>query len=207
MSTYPSKRDWWLAFLLWSLAVFFTCIAFTVHAEPVAPWMKAFATCFFAVLSLLTTSLAILPYFTSYTLDPVNLTIRMGPFRSRIAIARITEVFPIKNPLLSPNWRPAAAWSLDRLKIRYTGSRFGAMISPVGNQAFLEELALLVPHLQLKGEKMILQPQLIYAKYQFDPANGEIDQAFHFAPGYCRHFFVFQRRSFSRFWNLHLFRD
>jgi len=61
--------------------------------------MKVFATCFFGILALLIIALLVLPYYTSYSLDPVNLTIKVGPFRKKIPIAEITEAFPTRNPL------------------------------------------------------------------------------------------------------------
>jgi hypothetical protein len=149
MSTYPSKRDWWLMVILWSLAPFFIFIALTVHKEPVALWMKVFATCVCGILALLTIALVVLPYFTSYSLDPVNLTIKIGPFSKKIPIAEITEAFPTWNPLSAP------AWSLDRLRIRFSSSKFGALISPVKKLEFLEELNRHAPHLERKGNRLI----------------------------------------------------
>jgi hypothetical protein len=135
--------------ILWSAAIFLVYTALTVHEEPVAPWMKVFATCFFSTWALLIIALVVLPYFTSYSLDPVNLTIKVGPFSKKIPIAEITEAFPTKNPLSAP------AWSLDRLRIRFSSSRFGALISPVKKGEFLEELNSLAPHLERKGNRLI----------------------------------------------------
>ena len=149
MSTYPSKRDWWLMAILWSLAAFFIFIALTVHKEPVALWMKVFATCFFGILALSTIALVVLPYFSSYSLDPVNLSIKIGPFCKKIPIIEITEVFPTWNPLSAP------AWSLDRLRIRFASSQFGALISPVNKLEFLEELNRLAPHLNRKENRLV----------------------------------------------------
>lgn len=149
MSTYPSKRDWWLMLLLRGMGVFFIYTAFTVHREPVAPWMAISATAFFSAASLLLVALCILPFYTSYSLDPQHLTIRVGPFSGRIQIADITEAYPSRNPLSAP------AWSLDRVRIRFTSSWFGALISPVRQREFLAELATLAPHLQLVGDRVV----------------------------------------------------
>jgi hypothetical protein len=116
MSAYPSKRDWWLMAVLWSAAIFFTYTALTVNKEPAAPWMKVFVTCFLSILALLSIALVALPYFTSYSLDPIAVTIKVGPFSKKIPIAEITDVFPTWNPLSVP------AWSLDRLRIRSSSS-------------------------------------------------------------------------------------
>jgi hypothetical protein len=135
--------------LLWGLACFMIYVTFTVHKEPVAPWMRVFATCFFGVFGLLTTVLCVIPYYTSYSLDPENLTIRVGPITSKIPIADIIEAYPTRNPLSAP------AWSLDRLRIRVSSRRFGALISPVRKREFLQELAGLAPHLYLKENGVV----------------------------------------------------
>lgn len=149
MSVYPTKRDWWLMAILWPIAVFFIYVSLTVHNEPAAPWMKVFATCFFGIFGLLTAALAFLPNFITYALDPMYLTIKVGPFSSKIEIAQITEVYPTKNPLSAP------ALSLDRLRVRFSSSGFGALISPVRKQAFMEELAGYAPHLQRNGDRLV----------------------------------------------------
>jgi len=147
-STYPTKRDAWLLVLLWGLTGFCAYISVTVHLEPVAPWMKIFATCFFAVFTLVCGALSILPYYTEYWLDSENLTIGVGPLRSKIPLSEITEVFPTRNPLSAP------AWSLDRLHVRFRSSRFGALISPQRQQEFLLELARRAPNLELEGDRL-----------------------------------------------------
>jgi len=149
MTTYPSKRDWWLMTILWSTAVFFTYITLTVHQEPVAPWMKVFATSFFGIMTLLTSTLLVLAYNTKYTLDEDSLRIKIGPFGTKIPIAEIIEAYPTRNPLSAP------AWSLKRVRIRFTYSRFGALISPVQREEFLEELNRLAPHLEWRGNRLV----------------------------------------------------
>ena len=134
--------------ILWSAAIFFIYTALTVHKEPFASWMKVFATCFLSILALLSIALVALPYFTSYSLDRVNLAIKIGPLSKKIPIAEITDAFPTWNPLSAP------AWSLDRLRIRFSSSRFGALISPVKKLEFLEELNRLAPHLECKENRL-----------------------------------------------------
>ncbi len=149
MQAYPSKRDWWLMAILWGLSVFFIYTTFTVHTEPAAPWMKVFATCFFGFLALLTIATGVLAHHTRYLLDSANLTIQIGLFRKKIPIAEITEAFPTRNPLSAP------AWSLDRIRIRFSGSRFGVLISPENKLEFLEDLNRLAPHLERKGNGLV----------------------------------------------------
>lgn len=150
MSIYPTKRDWWIMTVIWGAAIFCIYTTFTVHNEPAACWMKVFATCFFALMSMLSMALALLPYYTTYTITSMNLLIRVGPISSKIAIDQIIEVYPTKNPLSAP------AWSLDRLGIRLRSARLGALISPVRQKEFLEELAGYAPHLQLKEDRLVL---------------------------------------------------
>lgn len=149
MSTYPSKRAWWLMAILWSLALFMPYVAITVHREPVAPWMQVFATVFFVLQTALVWWLLMLAYKTRYCLDADNLTIRLGPFGKAIPLAQISEAYPTNNPLSAP------AWSLDRLRIRGSFSRFGALISPVRRDRFLIELARLAPHLQYRDGQLV----------------------------------------------------
>ena len=135
--------------ILWSLAAFLIYIALTVHQEPAAPWMKIFATCFFGIMALITSALVALAYTTRYTLDVDNLTIKIGPLETKIPIVEITEAYPTWNPLSAP------AWSLKRVRIRYSSTRFGALISPVQREQFLEELNKLAPHLEWRGNRLV----------------------------------------------------
>ena len=53
----------------------------------------------------------------------------------------------------------ASACSLDRLKIRYEGSRMGVMISPEDKTAFLRDLAARSPGLRIEGGRAVRQQQ------------------------------------------------
>lgn len=135
--------------ILWSLALFMPYTALTVHREPVAPWMQVFATVFFLAQTALIWWLLVLAYRTRYCLDDDNLTIRLGPFSKAIPLAQISAAYPTHNPLSAP------AWSLDRLRIRGSFSRFGALISPRGRDRFLVELATLAPHLEYRDGQVV----------------------------------------------------
>jgi hypothetical protein len=87
-------------------------------------------------------------YSTDYTLTRHELIIRSGPFRWTIPLNSIEEVFPTHNPLSSP------ACSLDRLHIRYRGSRGGIMISPRDKTAFLQDLTAREPGLRREGNSV-----------------------------------------------------
>jgi membrane protein YdbS with pleckstrin-like domain len=151
MATYPSKRDWWLLALLW-LCLGLMVVGFvSAFTEPVAPWMRVFAAAFFAAFAALMVWLLILPYRTDYTLDSESLVIHVGPFKHTIPLAEIYEVFPTHNPLSAP------AWSLDRVRIRFTSSRFGALISPERQDQFFLELEALAPQLIRQGDRLVLE--------------------------------------------------
>jgi hypothetical protein len=61
-------------------------------------------------------------------------------------------VVPTRNPLSSP------ALSLDRLHIRYGGSRMGIMISPVNKAVFLQDLAARVDGLEFESDRVVHRP-------------------------------------------------
>lgn len=151
MATYPSKRDWWLLVLLWGCLGLMVIGFVSALTEPVAPWMRIFATVFFAAFGALIVWLLVLSNRTDYLLDSESLVIRVGPFKHTIPLAEIYEVYPTRNPLSAP------AWSLDRVRIRFTSSRFGALISPERQDQFFLELEALAPQLVRKGDRLVLR--------------------------------------------------
>lgn len=92
-------------------------------------------------------------YSTRYRLERDALVVRSGPFRWKVGLDSIEEVVPTRNPLSSP------ACSLDRLRIRYAGSRIGIMISPESKGAFLRDLVARAPGLELVGDRVLRKPQ------------------------------------------------
>jgi hypothetical protein len=68
MSKYPTKLEVGLQTFFWCLTAFLAFVAATVHQEPVAPWMKIFATCFFAFLASLVGIIACSSHFALYRL-------------------------------------------------------------------------------------------------------------------------------------------
>ena len=129
---YPSKRDTWIALILWATVVAMLFAACSVWVEP-APFESRLVLCtLFVVLSFFVLWLL---YGTRYTITDRMLHIRSGPFHWRVALHAIQEVVPTRNPLSSP------ACSLDRLWIRYRGGRLGVMVSPRDKDRFLQDLA------------------------------------------------------------------
>jgi hypothetical protein len=126
---FVSKRDGWLAALLW--------IASGVDFA-VAAWLLlgggGGAPAFVAPLLLVAGAFQLHAlYGTDYTVDADTLRIRASLFRWRVPLAAIESIEPTSNPLSSP------ALSLDRLLIRYGGKRI--MVSPADRDAFLRALA------------------------------------------------------------------
>jgi len=148
-SFYPSKRDQWLAFVVWmgsllSIGAGLSCW-FATRAEP---RISAFVlTLCLGVPAFMLWSF----YGTSYTLLADQLLIRSGPFRFRVPLSEITSVAPSRNPRSSP------ACSLDRLEICYRGDRSRILVSPEDKAGFLEGLVRRCDQLVLRGDALVLQ--------------------------------------------------
>lgn len=145
-SVYPSKRDGWIVLILWVTASVMMLAAHAVWREPAPLEIRlALSALFIGVAGFVLWLL----YGTGYTLTDELLHIRSGPFRWRVKLDAINEVVPTRNPLSSP------ACSLDRLRIRYRGARFGIMISPRDKNRFLRDLASRDPGLNLADGRMV----------------------------------------------------
>ena len=143
---FPSKRDTWLTIVLWgaALGLLYGCIDVATSPTPAI----------FKVLFLLICipSALLMPwvlYGTSYTLTDEALLIRCGPFRNRVLVSAIQEVTLSRHPVASP------ACSLDRLHIKYQGSRDGILISPAAKRSFLQDLASRDSQLSLQGDGIV----------------------------------------------------
>ena len=148
ISHYPSKRDLWLVILLLSLALFFVYVPVILFSEPIHPLVKVFGSIFFLAMSV------VFPWIlfgTSYRLTDEHLVIRCLSRDSSISFRDIYEVFPTRNPLSAP------ACSLDRLCIKFKGSKLGALISPRDKTAFIQDLLLRCPQLIRDNERLILR--------------------------------------------------
>ena len=147
---YPSKIDTWLAVVL-AIAPIACVVAavavlaageFTASAIALALGPCAFIAAVYWGL--------LLPM--RYGISADALVVRHGLVRQRIALGKITEVFPTRNPLSSP------ALSLDRLHVRFgAGLLKSTMISPVDKEAFLAELAARAG-LRREGERLVRDP-------------------------------------------------
>lgn len=149
-SVYPTKKDRWLSVILYGTAIFFVYTAVTLpfDPKPIHPYMRIFATLYFAFFAFL-----IFGIFgsISYILTHDSLIIKCGQFRHLIPLENITAVIPTHNPLSAP------ALSLDRLHIKFTDSRFGALISPVRKEEFFRDVLLRCPQLTRKDDRLVLR--------------------------------------------------
>lgn len=143
---YPSKRDGWLVAVIWLSLVVMVASAIGVMTTPDPPSVRLGVS----VLMLALAAFTLWIYgSTHYTLAGAELIIRCGPFRWRVELDSIDEVSPSRNPLSGP------AFSLDRLHIKYRGSRMGILISPREKTAFLLDLVSRCPDLKLEGGKVV----------------------------------------------------
>jgi hypothetical protein len=134
---FVSKRDRWLAALMWA-SIFITVVAGFV----------LFAAMFIVSLTLFLVAALVLSiyYRTFYRVTNRKIFIHSGPFRWTIDPAHITEVTPTDSPLSAP------ACSLDRLRI-VTASR-SIMISPSDKIEFLKTLTAIDEGLVLDGDRV-----------------------------------------------------
>lgn len=137
---FESKRDGWLVACLWLGIIAMAAGALVVWS---APFSSTFRASMSGLLSLGSIFILWLLYSTRYELTDHSLIVCCGPLRWTIGLHSIEEVFPTRNPLSSP------ACSLDRLRIRYRGSSFGIMVSPLDKAEFLRAIAARDPSLKL----------------------------------------------------------
>jgi hypothetical protein len=103
--TYPSKRDWWLAGIIWIAlaAMLVGLVGMMTTPDPLLVRLGG------AALTLAGIAFTLWIYYsTRYTLTDTELIVRTGPLRWRVALDSIDEVSPSRNPISSP------AFSLDR---------------------------------------------------------------------------------------------
>lgn len=142
MERFGSKRDGWLIGVLviaLGVALISLGAGLAQPGHPVGLWGV------FGILLASTGFVVWLWTTTDYLLGEEELLVRSGPFRWRIPVAEIREITPTHNPCSSP------ALSLDRLEIRYGRGGF-LLISPKDRARFFRSLALMAPHLEVRGD-------------------------------------------------------
>ncbi len=142
---YESKRDGWIVALILGGAGMMVFAAVSLWFVPAGMNYRLGMT---ALMLLAAAFMLWVLYGTYYVLEPAQLAIHAGPFHWRVPLEAIEGVTPTHNPLSSP------ACSLDRLRIRYRGARFGVMISPMDKMVFLHDLAA-ATGLRVEGERLV----------------------------------------------------
>jgi hypothetical protein len=148
-SRYPTKIDLWLGVLLLSFSLFCLYVPIILFSEPVHLLVKILGSIFFLAMA------GVIPWIlfgTLYILTKEHLIIRCLSMRYPIPLSDIYEVFPTHNPLSAP------ACSLDRLRVKFEGSRFGALISPKDKTEFIHDLLSRCPQLIRDNNRLILRP-------------------------------------------------
>ena len=143
---YPSKRDLWISVVICVTAIVLIVATLNLIGSPMIPIVK-----YSLVLSCLAgaiLSIWIL-FSTGYTLTSDKLIARCGPFTNTVTLDAIETISPSRSPLASP------ACSLDRLHIRYYGSKSGLLVSPIDKHVFLEALVVRCSNLTLKGDTAV----------------------------------------------------
>jgi hypothetical protein len=148
-SRYPTKIDLWLGVLLLSFSLFSLYVPIILFSEPIHLLVKIFGSIFFLAMA---GCLPWLLFGTFYILTKAHLIICCLSMKYPITLCDIYEVFPTHNPLSAP------ACSLDRLRIKFKGSRFGALISPKDKTEFIHDLLLRCPQLIRDNKRLILRP-------------------------------------------------
>jgi hypothetical protein len=157
-----AKVDWWLAALLGGAILLMLAVGTTILVAGLGPGNQVSSTAL--VVFLIDLGGAVLMglvlwslYRIRYEVTPPDLIVRFGPFRSRVPLDCIVEVFPTRNPLSAP------APSLDRLRIDYrrkNGKLGFTLISPKDKEGFVRDLASAAPHLRSPdGEPLRLKAE------------------------------------------------
>lgn len=145
---YKSKIDWWIAALLAATCIGVVFAAYQVNVKT----NYAHSSILIGILLILVGGIWPLWLLakTSYILEGSILLVCFGPFRTKIPIAKITEIVPSRSLLSAP------ALSLDRLHIKYEGSRFGALVSPADKAAFLQDVASRSNRLKVMNDRAVM---------------------------------------------------
>ncbi|RKD24350.1 hypothetical protein BEP19_08115 [Ammoniphilus oxalaticus] len=133
---FPSKKDVWLAFVLWGSNVF--CVI---------PLIIEWNLYVFLIVMPIVGFICWIWFSTGYTIDGDQLIVQSGPIKKSVDIKSIRKIRETKNPLSAP------ALSLDRLEIIY--GRFGdlALVSPQDKQRFIELLQNIQPQIEVELKK------------------------------------------------------
>jgi hypothetical protein len=135
-----AKVDWWVAVLFGGGLLLQVAAGTALIASGLSPYALISAGAA-ALMGLLLWGV----YHTSYEVTSSDLIIRVGPFRTTVAVASIIRVVPTREPTNAP------APSLDRLRIDYRaadGLPSFTLISPKDREAFVRDLTRVAPQVQ-----------------------------------------------------------
>ena len=122
MLNFQSKKDIWLAVLIWGVIILMFFMMITEQNIVVY------------IVGILNNALILWLWFgTNYKIDDEDLIVRSGPFKSTIDIKSIKKLRATKTLLAGP------ALSIDRIEIQY--KRYDSVIvSPKEKNKFIESL-------------------------------------------------------------------
>ena len=122
MLNFQSKKDIWLAVLIWGVIILMFFMMITEQNIVVY------------IVGILNNALLLWLWFgTNYKIDDEDLIVRSGPFKSTIDIKSIKKLRATKTLLAGP------ALSIDRIEIQY--KRYDSVIiSPKEKNKFIESL-------------------------------------------------------------------
>jgi membrane protein YdbS with pleckstrin-like domain len=148
---FPSKKDFWLVLIVIGSGILLLAVAVSHVTTRGINNPETWITSGVAILYI--GIISFLAYPVYYEITPSHLLIRSGLLlRYRIPLSSIESIQPTRSPLSSP------AWSLDRLRIKYSksGRKQIIMISPKDKEIFLRHLVTMEPYLELK-ENMVIR--------------------------------------------------
>jgi hypothetical protein len=143
---FASKRDAWLAAIIWLACLVALLAPLTVSTDRASILALPLTVVLGAAAAMF---LLWVLYGTYYLLTPAGLLIRCGPFRFSVPLREIETVTPSHEPWSSP------ACSLDRIKIRWRDGRRSILISPAERHEFYRALLRRCPHLVQEGDGLV----------------------------------------------------
>ena len=139
---FPSKKDIWLAFIIWGVILLIILI-YIFGGEPIGWQLITYKSVLGYIMSLLIIGLLLWLWFgTGYKVEEGLIKIRYGPFRSTVKIEEVKKLSAIKNPLAAP------ALSIDRIEILH-GKYNIAIVSPKNKTDFIRILLTENPDIQV----------------------------------------------------------
>ncbi len=137
------KKDLWMTVLAWLPMLLALAILLITPFEELTIYLIIIGAIIITLLFM-----AWVWFFSYYELRDNELYVCFGPIRERIAYEKITMIKETRNFLSS------AALSLDRLAI-YKNGRLKTLISPLDKTAFLDQIKVFIPHVEIQLKSSI----------------------------------------------------